>query len=41
MGPSIAMRTAAQSLVLAGRDPLYEVDMDELQGRLAENLGDD
>lgn len=41
MGPCIAMGTAAaHALDLAGTDPVYEVDMDGLQGRLADNLGD-
>ncbi len=41
MGPCIAMGTAAAHVFdLVGTDPVYEVDMDRLQERLAANLGD-
>ncbi len=41
MGPCIAMGTAAAHVLdLAGTDPVHQVDMTALQGRLRENLGD-
>lgn len=41
MGPCIAMGTAAaHALDLAGSDPVYDVELDALQDRLSDNLGD-